>query len=151
MYIMAIDPGACAGWACGTSDGGLMACGHIYPDRGQRPPKLPGGRLVDLLVVELPLLTAFKPKNAADNVVTRGNNMISLAVRLGRLIESVPHAKLVEVYPSHWKGQVPKDLHHPRILASLDDEERALASGQSDETDAIGLFKWAQKMLGSMA
>jgi hypothetical protein len=153
MYIMAIDPGACAGWAWGTTDGGLMACGHCYPDRGQRPPSSPGGLVQQfaLLVVELPLLTSGKPTNGAASVVTRGNNLIALAVRLGRLVESVQHYQLEQVYPSQWKGQVPKDIHHPRIIDSLDDGERALVSMQPDELDAVGLFKWAQKVHGRRA
>lgn len=60
-------------------------------------------------------------------------------------------AAWVSVRPSVWKGQVPKQVHHARLAALLEEGERVRApggrrgdSGDAPDTwDAIGLGLWA--------
>jgi hypothetical protein len=50
------------------------------------------------------------------------------------------------VSPSEWKGQVPKTVHHPRILTRLTDEERAVIpegkTARKHILDAVGIGLW---------
>jgi hypothetical protein len=86
-----------------------------------------------------------RPVNASADVVTRGNDLISTAIRLGRLIESSRPGRLTLVTPGQWKGQVPKDIHGARVLAKLDPEELALVPDDHNAIDAVGLLLWALK------
>jgi len=51
--------------------------------------------------------------------------------------------------PSDWKGAVPKEIHQPRILAALDDEEKAMvervkpAKLRHNAIDAVGIGLYA--------
>ena len=58
------------------------------------------------------------------------------------------------VSPAAWKGQVPKKIHHPRILRSLSEVEREIvldvldllpASTRHNVLDAVGIGLWALK------
>jgi hypothetical protein len=104
----------------------------------------PAGQALDLVVSEKPLLTHNRPVNAAADVVTRGNDLIATAVRLGRLVEASRPLQVCYVTPSQWKGQVPKDIHNARVLAKLRPDELALAEGlDHNGIDALGLLIWA--------
>jgi hypothetical protein len=50
------------------------------------------------------------------------------------------------VWPSKWKGQVPKAAHHPRITRELRPGEPT--SEQKDVLDAIGIGLWATGRTG---
>ena len=99
---------------------------------------------IDHVVAEKPLLTHARPVNAAADVVTRGNDLIVTAIRLGRLIEASRPVRLTLVTPGQWKGQVPKDIHNRRVLAKLTPAEATLASNlDHNGIDALGLLLWA--------
>lgn len=141
--ICAIDPGRDAGWAVGNEHI-LLLCGLVHPDNGERPPKnLTLAEQYDLLVAEQPILTHDGP----GPLVTRGNNLITLAVRLGRLVESIPHRNLVMVHPARWKRQVPKSIHNRRVLAQLTQAEKSRVPDNHNVIDAVGLYFWARKNL----
>lgn len=75
------------------------------------------------------------------------NDLITLARRVGRWEERVRIAggKCVLVKPSEWKGSVPKRVHHARILARLEADERDVLETSSvgpDAMDAIGIGLW---------
>lgn len=158
MRVLAIDPGASTGWAifhslCGA-DWELFQCGvadideHVMP--GGRPEKLPASlrgapALVQpepsFLVIEIPQITKYTPNPAS---------IITLALNAGRWIErSKCHPdNITKVFPTTWKGQVKKEIHHPRILAALTEGERNLIpklrsqKAQGDMMDAVGLGLW---------
>jgi hypothetical protein len=135
MNILAIDPGATTGLAWGN-DYRLVGADKIYPDSKQRPPPGPW----DLLVVEWPVLTQRGP----GNVITRGNDLITLGIRLGRLIESVKYSTLRMYTPTQWKGQVPKPVHNRRVLAALTTVERVCVLDDHNVIDAVGLYLYGR-------
>jgi hypothetical protein len=85
----------------------------------------------------------------------RPADIIALAVRAGEwggkvaaFTGSVPEY----VEPARWKGQVPKDIHHARILAKLSPEEQAVLtsagngvapSKRHNIVDAVGIGLFA--------
>ena len=83
------------------------------------------------------------------------NDLIAVAHGAGQVMGIVGQIGLeVElVLPSTWKGQVPKDIHHPRIRAKLDSAELALLDGLNkgqlkDILDAVGIGLWWLKKEG---
>lgn len=139
--IVAIDPGKHQGWAlylCGE----LTACGLGDPILTVRP---------SVAVVELPQVYR-QSKMKGDP-----NDLIRLAFDAGRRVERL--ADIVETFkPSEWKGQVPKEIHHPRILAELYERERdeyaycvrnVPKSYQHNVLDAVGLGLWYVKKIGA--
>lgn len=81
-----------------------------------------------------------------------GNDLITLAITVGQLIEKVENAYLVE--PTVWKGNVPKknaqgvNLIKERALNKLSKEELSdiklpAASLEHNVWDAIGIGLWA--------
>lgn len=134
---LAIDPGADQGWALIDSVHGIFDCGlgdwsDAAPARCviEFPQHRPGGR-------------------------TPVNALLVLAARAGAAGErarasGVPHCEYV--YPVQWKGSVPKDIHHPRIMAALlpcerrvvAEATRRVAKGKRHNVlDACGIALWA--------
>ncbi len=77
------------------------------------------------------------------------NDLISLALVAGAWGGSADRTGLIEfVLPRQWKGNVPKDIHQPKILASLDPDERQLVEGirpkslRHNVIDAVGIGLW---------
>jgi len=49
--------------------------------------------------------------------------------------------KLIEV--AKWKGSLPKEIHHPRIIKKIKEKYDINLEGESpDKIDAIGLGEW---------
>jgi hypothetical protein len=135
---LAVDPGISTGFALLDHNGVLSLCG-----RGQVFPKCTRA------VIELPQIYRKSPVPPAD--------LITLGVRVGQYKErlEVAGAEVQLVQPATWKHQVAKNIHHPRILASLRPEElpamraglKGLTEKQAEDVwDAIGLVKWAWTM-----
>ncbi len=140
MRGLAVDPGLSTGWALVDANGTLTKCG-----RGEVFPKCDRG------IIELPQIyrASMSPAPPAGLIV--------LAVRVGQYKErlEVTGATVELVQPASWKGQVKKNIHHPRILAALKaadlqamrDGLRGLTDKQAEDVwDAIGLAKWAFAM-----
>lgn len=75
------------------------------------------------------------------------NDLISLAGVVGSVSASMPCFKRIGVHPAQWKGQVPKAIHHKRIVSSLSANEKKSIqlpskSLQHNVWDAIGLAQW---------
>lgn len=81
------------------------------------------------------------------------NDLAKVAVGVGKYLARYEDmgATTATVLPADWKGQVPKGVHHPRILAKLTPEEQAVvhAAGLKwgkavhNTMDAVGLGQWA--------
>jgi len=84
------------------------------------------------------------------------NDLIRLANVVGACASACARSKTT--LPSRWKGQVPKKIHHERVLAELE-RGRELAmvlskiagirgSDRHNVFDAIGLNLWSLRRLG---
>jgi hypothetical protein len=71
-------------------------------------------------VIEMPLLYPN------GKIKGSGNDIVKLATLAGASMAALPHCRVQAVPPAGWKGQVPKKIHQPRILAKLSAAERAL-------------------------
>ncbi len=146
MYL-AIDPGVSTGWAYFDADHKLVRCGagdDVPPIEGHLSP-------VHVLVIERPqIYTARQMKGDPNDIVT-------LALQAGGYMYrfKAQGAKVVTVLPGEWKGQVPKDIHHPRIFKKLSLEEAAVCGlggkglgkkALADMMDAIGIGQYAVQM-----
>lgn len=72
----------------------------------------------------------------------RNRDIEDLLFSAGRIAER--HGSYVAYLPSQWKGQVPKHVHHARILSELTEHEKACLEGftkteRGHIVDAIGL------------
>src|SRR6185312_16842694 len=80
------------------------------------------------------------------------NDLIKLAVGVGRYAEFFENrgAKVALVLPAEWKGQIPKEVHHARVMSALTRHEAAkllegckfVADGKRHNVmDAVALAK----------
>lgn len=135
MNLLAVDPGACAGYAYFTN-GTLFAAGL-----------LPCELLPHVLVIEIPQIYTLRTSKADPN------DIITLAVSAGEVIGRVQARgcqRVIRVRPHEWKGAIPKEVHHARLLKSLTPRERRIVealklpkSKVHNVWDAIGIGKWA--------
>ena len=139
MYL-AIDPGIDTGWASFAKNGSLLACSV------GSPPSCSG-----MVVIEKPQI--YPSRLSKGNP----NDLITLALQVGRYIERLEAqgATVTLALPHEWKGTIPKDIHHKRIVGYLTDAERqviktygaGVAAGKvHNMLDAVGLGKWAFKV-----
>lgn len=148
MDFLAIDPGLQTGWARGRQ-GRVVDCGlaQILDDFScmDMLPLCSNGSVV----IE-------KPVYRHSNNRVDPNDLIALAVRVGRIMETYLRTgtRVETVFPSTWKASVPKAIHERRIEQDLTDEERALVhaslarvpvSYRHNVWDAIGLAVWWMK------
>ena len=109
--VLAIDPGIDAGWALFV-EGRLTDCGMgNLPEPSTLPP-------VCLVIAERPHI--HRGTRNPDDIVT-------LAIDLGMRLRPYRDAgKIVDTYlPVQWKGNVPKEIHHPRVMRALTVQELA--------------------------
>lgn len=115
MTWTSIDPG-CTGWARWE---GLyvVACG-VSED-------VDAVQVVGNLVIEKPqIYRAGKSK-------AKPNDLITLAIQVGRYVERCKGMRVTLVTPAEWKGQVSKEIIVPRILGTLNERERGIATQAS--------------------
>lgn len=152
--ILGIDPGLKGhAYAIGNLDGVILCSGFYKGGLGR------GGRAwVHLAVGLTHALSGYQGRLTrcvveVPQVYTRGRgdpgDLIEIAgaagaVCLGLHALGVPADSIVTVLPKTWKGQVPKEVHHYRILEQLSDQEKSLLSktGLQDQLDAVGLVKY---------
>lgn len=147
MILLAIDPGVDTGWALFNHSALLTRCGLGGPPYSFED--------VNHVIIEKP--------QVYRRALSKGdpNDLITLAIQVGRYVERFDKPYLgttVElVVPAEWKGQVPKAVHHARILDELTLVEKtgianalaSVATGKRHNTyDAIGLGLWALKSKG---
>lgn len=104
MRVLAIDPGADMGWAMFES-GNLTECGLAHEP-------LAPWKSADLLVIE-------RPQHYPGGVKCDPNDLITLAIKVGRVEAFVSARLLLEVVPRRWKGTVPKDIIAQRVHTAL--------------------------------
>ncbi len=139
--LLAIDPGACSGWALFTTASGmLVGCGLDDPTK-HRWYSLPS---IERVVIERPRIY---PRGLTKNP----NDIVTLALNAGEWAGRYkPHGIKVEyVYPSEWKGQTDKAISHTRTLSALTADELLIVppegklglpkSKRHNLLDAIGL------------
>ena len=133
MIVLSVDPGAHAGQAF-WRDGLLRAVSDdLDADR------------CDVIVCEMPFIYPQR-KTRADP-----NDMIVLAVRVGRLLERYSEADAVTPWPVQWNGGAKKAWTEIRVWEALDPRERdvlrmatsLVAKGyQNNLIDAVGIGLW---------
>lgn len=138
LVILAIDPGIDTGWALINEEGLLYLA-------GLGPPGWWG--TATFCVIEKPQVYRGRASKGDPN------DLITLAITVGRYVEQASGRVPVHlVLPTTWKGQIKKEIHHPRILGALSQAERDLlhsttkhlAKGKLHNVyDAVGLGKWA--------
>lgn len=112
--LLALDPGECTG-AAKFHDGRLdWCCALSLADELHAR--------VDQLVIEIPNAHESKGK---DRSRRDPQAIITLAITCGQWIRHVNAPDTVRLFPSVWKGQVPKPIHNQRVLACLQADELA--------------------------
>lgn len=144
--LVAIDPGETTGWSF-YQDGALVEAGVAVGS----PPALPAAVYLELnqnrdcseAVIEKPQTYPMSPVDA--------NDLITLGILVGEWKEYLHrHGADVELaLPRTWKGTVPKDIHHRRVLARLTAEEKTrlpkrprAKNYDHNMLDAVGLGLW---------
>ncbi len=110
MILLAIDPGISTGWA-------LFSQGILH--------RVGTGQLWDC---GYPNMCIMEKPQIYPHAKGRPNDLITLAIQVGeykQLVES-RGARVELVLPHTWKGNVPKEIHHARILGKLSEAEKAL-------------------------
>jgi hypothetical protein len=139
VEYIAIDPGAHPGWAILNERLELVECGINQPPR----------RKFAVCFYEMQVI---RPK---DSPGIR-KNILTLCVTTGKLVGPLEElgARLAVAEPSTWKGSVPKQIHHARILDKLTPKEQNVVSQclkgvamswVEDAMDAIGLSQYAKQ------
>ncbi len=95
---------------------------------------------LEKLVAEIPQVYRFGKGDPAD--------LIEIAGVVGAIAFCIPAAGRTHFLPRTWKGQVPKEAHHPRILKKLSSDEvsRIESTPKSlmhNVVDAIGIGLFA--------
>ena len=147
--MLSVDPGACTGWAYWRSNK-LVSCGVSSPEAFRQVVPPEAFNTSKLGVIELPQV--YKVSKAPPK------DIIRLAVRVGILTEKMLAGgipEVIELCPTTWKGQTPKEIHHARIFNALSGAEqevvrvcgKAIApSLRNNMLDAVGLGLY--KVLG---
>ncbi len=148
--LLAIDPGlnACG---CAWFRHGVLTCarlsGHVSPTWHSVPQRAASTAgevsgdfgVPERLVIEWPQVYRLGGRAGADP-----NDLLGLAAVAGAVAAHYYDATINVYKPAEWKGQVPKEVHHARIMRFLSDAEK-LAIPKLPKTklhnvlDAIGL------------
>jgi hypothetical protein len=147
--VICIDPGV---KACGVAwfDGPeLLVAGYVPKedlDSWVRHNVVKHGRRATRVVIEFPRIYPGSGQQKGDL-----NDLLNLAAVVG-YVEGQGLGIAERVYPSQWKGQVPKKIMTARILSKLAPGELARIehAGAKDHNtiDAIGIGLWKLGRLG---
>ncbi len=133
-------------------DPGVKACGmaSFFGSQLQWARYVPvddlGNALVvdDHLIIEMPRVYPGSGQQKGDL-----NDLLNLAAVVGRCeaLIGYPGAPTIQrVFPSEWKGQVPKGIMTARIMSRLTSMERKTIEGAGAKThniiDAVGIGLW---------
>lgn len=126
------------GWA--LFEGGTLAeCGLAHAPLGS-------WKSADLLVIE-------RPQHYPGGVKCDPNDLITLAVKVGRVEEFVGARMLLEVVPRKWKGTVPKAIVAHRVEQAMRESPAQYSaflrgvkpspkSKQHNVIEAVGIGLW---------
>jgi len=136
----------------GIAAGGLIACGLGDPRKCRhhvvlRSEARPAVSLIETAWIESPVIY---PRSKVPP-----NDIVKLARDAGRWagIYEVHAVQVNFIEPATWKGQVPKEIHHKRIRASLNGYEKEILAAalegispgkQHNVLDAVGIGLWAR-------
>ena len=155
MNLLAVDPGLRVCGIAYYADDALSVCVLVRnPEREARGPMawmalaeqvrkvLPNWCKPDAVVLEVPQVYVIG-KGKGDPA-----DLIELAGVDGAIAAQYPAAKHFGFRPREWKGSVPKDVHHARVLKTLSETDKRLvgesapASLRHNVLDAVALGAW---------
>lgn len=153
MKLLAIDPSV-NGTGIAAFEGGLLTAAIVWEcDLRVEPEKFgeiskaffefsKGARFTawDVLVCEVPEVYRNAP---------RPQDLLAVTMVAGALC-TIPAKKVCTYLPKVWKGQVPKKIHHERLLTQINADERAILDAAKKEAgagfhnamDAVGIGLW---------
>jgi hypothetical protein len=127
MRIVAIDPGyAHTGQGCAVA---LLDGGRVVRAIFVRPERATAADLrvhADAVVWECPQVDA-RTRTATQEVV----RLAAVGGTLAGMYAGACSAPCYAIAPSAWKGSTPKPVHHARLWAALDTQERDRLGGDS--------------------
>lgn len=144
--LLAIDTGL---HECGTAyfvEGELRFTKPVKSDKKLKGPAAWLGMAREINTMHSCDVLVIESQQVYRGALMRGdpNDLIQLAAVKGAIIQRFAHLEgnIFAPKPSEWKGQVPKDVHHERILKRLSHEEQKLWPKNKNARDAIGLGLW---------
>ncbi len=145
---LAIDPGKDTGWAIVDARGELLQCGLGDPPSGVS--------LDEKVIIERPQV--YRDRSSKGDP----NDLITLAIQVGRFTERYQPRSVEHVLPRAWKGTMDPDQLCARVVACLLPREydrlmpvlaplarkpmtaEFLTSGRRHNViDAVGIAKWS--------
>lgn len=139
MHILAIDPGIHQGWCWIAGPDSTHETFRSYRCHLGDPPNVD---VCTKILIECPQVYR------ADQSKADPNDLIKLALRVGRLLERFKSHDVRMVYPREWKGQQSKTVTKNRMFRKYPDLEGWLnasgvsASLQNNVIDAVGIADW---------
>ncbi len=149
---LAIDPGLDTGWAIVNEKGDLLSCGLGNPPHSSALVALG----VSKVIIERPQVYVGRMSKGNPN------DLITLAIQVGRYSERFAEWPVEHVLPRAWKGTVDPDVLCRRVYAALSPSDRSildpvlaplarapfspetLTSGKRHNVlDAVGLARWS--------
>lgn len=82
------------------------------------------------------------------------DDLLQLASVVATFASNIVAKDYLAVRPREWKGTVPKDVHHARVLKALDDHEKLIVEASAPPSlrhnvfDAVGIGLWWLKKQG---
>lgn len=151
-YLVAIDPGKWVSGVCilGRSSGTWRVLSSSEPANATRWGAPLGmavaivGRVRLVLGSHRPDVVSWVaewPQSYRDRSVVEADLEILRSVV--RCVGTETRCPVRHVAPRAWKGNVPKEVHHERILRFLDRDERERIEDGKESLDALGLGLWA--------
>lgn len=153
-HLVAVDPGKRHAGVAYFGHGLLLAASTVRVRRQARlvPEVL---RWVGLYTTREPSTWVVEAQQDYPGKGGRKRGLDSLRRQVDRLAAEAGAAGLVSAWvapkPAEWKGQVPKEVHHRRLVEVLTLGERTRwrhTVGDLDARDAIGLGLWALGRVG---
>lgn len=140
--LTAIDPGKVAGWAQFSAKK-LIRCG-IFSD--WQYPQVWHPSDVQYLVLEVPRIYPHRSKGDP-------NDIVDLALTAGEIRGHYRElgCHVIETFPSMWKGTVPKEIHHARVLDKLADDEKRLLDVEKRKATKTNPHGYDHNMLDAVA
>lgn len=137
-WVVTIDSGENAGvglWINGT----LVRAELLKMKSWHNNDFIQAWRKPKLLIVEIPKIYQLKGKS----VQAKPNDLVTLAYRAGLLAGLFDPQEVRTVYPSDWKGNVPKSVMNARVWDRLDNAERqavlTFSKGDHNVLDGVGI------------
>ena len=138
MITRAVDPGLCTGYAwfrdktlidCGVTTKAKGICGAVRPDE---------------FIIEMPMIYPTTPNP---------NDIVTLAADIGWWEYQFQGSRCARTWPTSWKGQVPKEIHHTRLMKALTAGEAAIIpklpkTKLHNCLDAVALGMWKVGRMG---